>query len=97
MVLKSVFSWALWRAMAHAYGKPFAWAAFLKVLQDILAFAQPQLLRMLLSYITAYQMEHKLTKFQGIALTCVMFGAALIQTAILHQVRMCATFRCQWN
>jgi ATP-binding cassette subfamily C (CFTR/MRP) protein 1 len=84
-------SWALWRAIAHAYGRPYAGAAALKLLQDLLAFAQPQFLRLLLAYITAYQTDNKLTKFQGFALTALMFIAALIQTAILHQVR-CAGY-----
>lgn len=72
--------------MAHAYGKPYAFAAFLKVIQDLLAFAQPQLLRLLLAYITEYQQTKSLTAFQGIALSVIMFVTALAQTAILHQV-----------
>ncbi|KAG8894385.1 hypothetical protein FRC00_009035, partial [Tulasnella sp. 408] len=78
-------SGALWRAMYHAYGGPYAFAAFLKVLQDILAFVQPQLLRLLLAYITAYQADKSLTQYQGVALVIAMFVAALAQTAILHQ------------
>ncbi|KAG9024994.1 hypothetical protein FS837_005122, partial [Tulasnella sp. UAMH 9824] len=78
-------SGALWRAMYHAYGGPYAFAAFLKVLQDILAFVQPQLLRLLLAYITAYQADKSLTQYQGVALVMAMFVAALAQTAILHQ------------
>ncbi|KAG8892492.1 hypothetical protein FRB99_002688, partial [Tulasnella sp. 403] len=82
---KNKNSWALWRALAHAYGAPYAFAGFLKVLQDLLAFAQPQLLRLLLAYITAYQTDQSLSRFQGVALTVVMFVAALVQTSILHQ------------
>lgn len=73
--------------MYHAYGRPYAFAAFLKLLQDGLAFVQPQLLRLLLAYITAYQTDKSLTRYQGVALVLAMFVAALAQTAILHQVR----------
>ncbi|KAG9023908.1 hypothetical protein FS837_005575, partial [Tulasnella sp. UAMH 9824] len=76
---------ALWRAMYHAYGGPYAFAAFLKVLWDILAFTQPQLLRLLLAYITAYQAEKSRTQYQGVALIIAMFVATLAQTAILNQ------------
>ncbi|KAG8854878.1 hypothetical protein FRB96_007278 [Tulasnella sp. 330] len=82
---KNKNSWALWRALAHAYGGTFAFAALLKIAQDILAFAQPQLLRLLLSYITSYQENAQSTPFEGMALALIMFVAALIQTAILHQ------------
>ncbi|KAG8992893.1 hypothetical protein FRB94_011203 [Tulasnella sp. JGI-2019a] len=82
---KNKNSWALWRALAHAYGGTFALAGLLKIMQDILAFAQPQLLRLLLSYITSYQGNSQSTPFEGMALAGIMFVAALSQTAILHQ------------
>ncbi|KAG8872786.1 hypothetical protein FRC20_009062 [Serendipita sp. 405] len=46
---------SLWAALAAAYGATYAEAAMLKVFQDILAFAQPQFLRMFLAYISYYQ------------------------------------------
>ncbi|KAF8527278.1 P-loop containing nucleoside triphosphate hydrolase protein [Gautieria morchelliformis] len=81
---------SLWVSLFVAYGGPFAFAAFLKVIQDVLAFLQPQLLRILLSYITAYQQSREEgvkgpSPYQGFAIALLMFMAALCQTAILHQ------------
>lgn len=68
--------------------------AGLKVLQDCLAFLQPQLLRLLLSYITSYQLSREEgvkgpSPYKGFAITLLMFGAAMTQTILLHQVRRC--------
>lgn len=41
--------------MFVAYGGPYTVAAGLKVLQDLLAFLQPQLLRLFLAFIARYQ------------------------------------------
>ncbi|KAG8965978.1 hypothetical protein FRC03_012713 [Tulasnella sp. 419] len=78
-------SWALWKALALSYGGSYALAAGLKVLQDILAFVQPQLLRILLAYISSYKVNSASTPMEGVAIACLMFISALIQTAILHQ------------
>jgi ATP-binding cassette, subfamily C (CFTR/MRP), member 1 len=66
--------------------------AGLKVIQDCLAFLQPQLLRLLLSYITSYQRSREEgvkgpSPYEGFAITILMFSAAMTQTVILHQVR----------
>ena len=45
----------LYLALFSAYGAPYAFAAFLKIIQDCLAFLQPQLLRWLLYYVSTYQ------------------------------------------
>ncbi|KZV80265.1 multidrug resistance-associated ABC transporter [Exidia glandulosa HHB12029] len=45
----------LWLALARAYGWPMFVALVLKVFQDLLAFAQPQLLRLLLRFLPRYQ------------------------------------------
>lgn len=67
--------------------------AFLKIIQDSLSFLQPQLLRLLLSYITDYQRARDEgvkgpSSFQGFALAILMFVASLIQSIILHQVSL---------
>ncbi|GJJ11410.1 hypothetical protein Clacol_005643 [Clathrus columnatus] len=81
---------ALWVALFAAYGRPFAFAAFLKLIQDSLSFLQPQLLRLLLTYITDYQRARDEgvkgpSPFGGFALAALMFIAALTQSVILHQ------------
>ena len=81
-------------ALFAAYGGPYAFAAGLKLIQDCLAFLQPQLLRWLLSYISAYQSARPdgieqngaPSPFEGFAIAITMFVAAITQTIILHQV-----------
>ncbi|KAG8819292.1 hypothetical protein FRC19_009973 [Serendipita sp. 401] len=84
---------SLWAALAAAYGATYAEAAMLKVFQDILAFAQPQFLRMFLAYISYYQasvVDPNTTsappsRFQGFVIVAGMFACASAQTIILHQ------------
>jgi ATP-binding cassette, subfamily C (CFTR/MRP), member 1 len=85
----------LWRALFVAYGWPYFLAACLKITQDCLAFLQPQLLRWLLAYISAYQSAQDGINFgglpgpsplQGFAIAALMFSASATQTFILHQV-----------
>ncbi|KAF9518525.1 hypothetical protein BS47DRAFT_1388932 [Hydnum rufescens UP504] len=77
---------SLWRALAYSYGGPFALAAILKIFTDLLAFAQPQFLHMLLSFILEYQRGKENTSgIRGFAISLLMFVAAIAQSAILHQ------------
>ena len=87
----------LYLALFSAYGAPYAFAAFLKIIQDCLAFLQPQLLRWLLYYVSTYQaaregQEHggppPPSPLQGFSIAALMFIAAVIQTFILHQVSL---------
>lgn len=87
----------LWKALFVAYGKPYAVAAGLKVIQDLLAFLQPQLLRWLLAYISWYQSArfapvdgHDVpNKLEGFAIAGLMFVASVVQTITLNQVCLC--------
>jgi ATP-binding cassette subfamily C (CFTR/MRP) protein 1 len=78
-------------ALLIAYGGPYLGAACLKVIQDCLAFLQPQLLRLLLAYISSYQDSRRLDDgsgpggIQGFVITVSMFCAAVIQSIILNQ------------
>ena len=65
-------------------------AAGLKIIQDLLAFLQPQLLRWLLRYIslyqeTRYQPEERPSSFEGFAIAALMFIASTVQTVCLNQ------------
>ncbi|KAH7888221.1 P-loop containing nucleoside triphosphate hydrolase protein, partial [Phlebopus sp. FC_14] len=81
----------LWTALFISYGGPYAFALFLKIVQDSFAFVQPQLLRWLLAYISSYQstkgaeVAEDQSPFEGYAVAIVMFVASLAQTTILHQ------------
>ncbi|KAF9525987.1 multidrug resistance-associated ABC transporter [Crepidotus variabilis] len=80
----------LWSSLFIAYGGPYAAAAILKVLQDVLAFAQPQLLRWLLSYISLYQEARfspdvRPSQVEGFMIAGLMFVTSIIQTICLNQ------------
>ncbi|KAF6761448.1 metal resistance protein YCF1 [Ephemerocybe angulata] len=90
---KALEKHVLWKALFVAYGGPYAVAALLKVLQDCLAFLQPQLLRWFLAYISEYQEARfappdapmRRSKFEGFAITVIMGVAAVVQTICLNQ------------
>jgi ATP-binding cassette, subfamily C (CFTR/MRP), member 1 len=85
---------SLWVALGAAYGSTYAEAAVLKVIQDILAFAQPQFLRWFLAYISLYQAAISRptgnpdgpSPLKGFAIVAGMFICAMVQTIVLHQV-----------
>ncbi|KAI9440473.1 P-loop containing nucleoside triphosphate hydrolase protein [Lactarius indigo] len=81
---------SLWTALFVSYGGPFVAAACLKILQDCLSFLQPQLLRLFLSFISAYQSARLSdtsgpSPLEGFSIATAMFIAAVIQSIILHQ------------
>ncbi|KAI0305966.1 metal resistance protein YCF1 [Multifurca ochricompacta] len=84
---------SLWTALFVSYGGPYVVAACLKILQDCLSFLQPQLLRLFLSFISAYQSarlsgtDDKLapSPVEGFSIAAIMFIAAITQSIILHQ------------
>ncbi|KAG5649793.1 hypothetical protein H0H81_002022 [Sphagnurus paluster] len=90
---KALEEHTLWKALFVAYGGPYAYAAFLKAIQDCLAFLQPQLLRWLLAYISWYQSarfgksggSNVPSNLQGFAIAALMFIASVIQTITLNQ------------
>lgn len=75
----------LWIALFSAFGGPFGIGALFKIVHDILAFAQPQLLRKLISYVGSYQTNHPEPVISGLAIAAVMFLASVAQTIALHQ------------
>jgi len=78
-------------ALVAAYGGPYFVAACLKIVQDILGFLQPQLLRMLLAYISDYQDSRRIGggagpgSSQGFVIVGAMFVVAVVQSIILGQ------------
>ncbi|KAF9473354.1 multidrug resistance-associated ABC transporter [Pholiota conissans] len=87
---KAMEKHTLWKALFVAYGGPYAVAAGLKIIQDMLAFLQPQLLRLLLAYISLYQEtrfkpEKQPSSLEGFAIAIIMFIASCVQTIALNQ------------
>lgn len=84
----------LWKSLFIAYGGPYAVAAGLKIIQDFLAFLQPQLLRWILVYISHYQSARfgpsenvdLPNKLEGFSIAAIMFFTSVIQTVALNQV-----------
>ncbi|KAJ7695169.1 metal resistance protein YCF1 [Mycena rosella] len=83
--------YGVWKSLFLAYGGPYLTAAFLKIIQDCLAFLQPQLLRWLLAYISRYQSSRyqdggpKPNPLEGFSIAVIMFIASVIQTILLNQ------------
>lgn len=83
---------SVWLALFLSYGGPYMGAAFLKLLQDSLAFLQPQLLRWILAYISNYQSTKGAANLlvgpsplEGYFIAVIMFVASMTQTVVLHQ------------
>lgn len=90
---KALAKHTLWKSLFIAYGGPYAVAAGLKIIQDFLAFLQPQLLRWILVYISHYQSARfgpsenvdLPNKLEGFSIAAIMFFTSVIQTVALNQ------------
>ncbi|EWC47816.1 hypothetical protein DRE_03016 [Drechslerella stenobrocha 248] len=76
---------SLWLAMARGYGGPFAFAGIFKIIHDVLAFVQPQLLRFLIAFIQTYDSPNPDRPTRGLLIAFAMFFASVLQTIVLHQ------------
>lgn len=72
-------------ALGKTFGGLFLTGGFFKVIQDILAFTQPQLLRLLIKFVTDYSKGKDVNMKQGFAIAIGMFLVSIVQTAALHQ------------
>ncbi|KAL3471411.1 P-loop containing nucleoside triphosphate hydrolase protein [Aspergillus californicus] len=76
---------SLWMALFRAYSAPYVRGAFIKCGSDVLAFVQPQLLRVLINFISSYQTDEPEPVIRGIAISMAMFVVSVTQTSLLHQ------------
>ncbi|KAI0010304.1 P-loop containing nucleoside triphosphate hydrolase protein [Xylariaceae sp. FL0662B] len=77
---------SLWLAIFKAYGGPYLGATFFKVINDLAAFSQPQLLRYLISFVDSYSDgKDPQPPVKGAAIAIAMFFAACLQTGMIHQ------------
>lgn len=72
-------------AVLKAFGGPFFLASIFKLIQDTMAFAQPQLLKRLLSFVSSYSTSHPEEPFHGSVIAFGMLFVSVTQTAFLHQ------------
>ncbi len=76
---------SLWVALFRAFGRPYLGAAVFKSGSDVLAFVQPQLLRLLINYVDSYRTPHPQPVVRGAAIALAMFAVSAVQTICLHQ------------
>ena len=73
-------------ALFHAFGVDFMVGGVFKATQDMLAFVQPQLLRLLIKFVNDYNTtEGDVALSKGILIAVAMFLTSVLQTAALHQ------------
>lgn len=72
-------------AIFQAYGKPYFVAGCLKGLYDMLSFLQPQILRLLLNWVSSYKTLNPMPPVAGYGIAILMFITANVATATLHQ------------
>jgi ATP-binding cassette subfamily C (CFTR/MRP) protein 1 len=76
---------SLWLAMFRSFGAPYFRGAAIKTISDILNFAQPQLLRLLITFVASYSTDRPQPIIRGAAIALAMFAVSISQTACLHQ------------
>ncbi|KAI8881443.1 multi drug resistance-associated protein MRP [Backusella circina FSU 941] len=83
---------SLLRALFFTLGGPFMFAAVFKVIQDILQFLQPMLLKELMGWVTSYMTNTPEPGYRGVFISGGMFITAFAQTMFLHQYfQLCFT------
>ena len=74
----------LWLALFRAYGGPYMLATVFKIVNDLSAFSQPQLLRFLIAFVASWE-EGNVPEppIKGAAIAIAMFGVAVLQTTMI--------------
>lgn len=76
---------SLWMALFRSFGGPYFRGACIKTVSDCLNFVQPQLLRLLITFVASYRTDHPQPVARGVAIALGMFAVSVSQTACLHQ------------
>ncbi|KAH7122420.1 multidrug resistance-associated protein 1 [Dendryphion nanum] len=79
---------SLWVALFRSFGAPYFRGAVIKTISDVLNFAQPQLLRLLIAFVASYGDNSPIPPqpiARGAAIALAMFAVSVSQTACLHQ------------
>lgn len=78
---------SLWLALFRGFGGPYFRGTVIKTLSDALSFIQPQLLRLLISFVDSYRGESSRRQpvVRGAAIAIAMFVVSVSQTVCLHQ------------
>ncbi|KAL7818503.1 P-loop containing nucleoside triphosphate hydrolase protein [Trichoderma gracile] len=77
---------SLWIALFRAYGGPYIVAAVFKIGNDVAQYIQPQLLRLLITFVNSYNTgETPQPIIKGASIALAMFACAVFQTTMVHQ------------
>lgn len=78
---------SLWLALFRGFGGPYFRGTVIKTLSDALSFVQPQLLRLLISFVGSYRGDpsNRQPVVRGAAIAIAMFVVSISQTVCLHQ------------
>ena len=77
---------SLWIALFRGFGGPYFRGTVIKTLSDTLSFVQPQLLRLLISFVDSYRSGRAPQPvIRGAAISLAMFAVSVMQTVLLHQ------------
>ena len=78
---------SLWLAMFKGFAGPYFQGTVIKTFSDILSFVQPQLLKLLISFVASHRKgnPHPQPVIRGAAISLAMFAVSVSQTALLHQ------------
>jgi len=76
---------SLWLAIFRGFSGPYSRGALFKAVSDTLAFVQPQLLRLLISFVDSYKAESPQPVVGGAAIALAMFAVSISQILAQHQ------------
>ncbi|RKF62208.1 Metal resistance protein YCF1 [Erysiphe neolycopersici] len=79
---------SLWMAIFKAFSGPFLRGSLFKICSDSLAFVQPQLLRLLITFVGSYKKSNSNPPqpvIHGVVIAIAMFAVSVGQTIALHQ------------
>lgn len=76
---------SLWMALFRSFSGPYFRGALFKIVSDTMAFIQPQLLRLLITWAESYDTDDPQPVIRGAAIALAMFSVGLFQTMALHQ------------
>ena len=78
---------SLWIALFRGFGGPYLQGSVIKTFSDTLSFVQPQLLRLLISFVDSYRSGNPSPQpvIRGAVISLAMFAVSVAQTVLLHQ------------
>ncbi|KAF9584556.1 hypothetical protein BGW38_006031, partial [Lunasporangiospora selenospora] len=76
---------SVFRALRHAFAGPFYVAGFWKLLNDLLGFMQPILLREMIGFVMSFKTPTPQPLYRGYIIATSMFLCGIFQTTFVHR------------